>query len=245
VPALPGRDVPVGGVRRIIAERMVGSLREMAQLTLTLECDVTDAVALRRRLAREGGARVGFAELVIKAVAEALRQHPTLNATFAGDHIRLHDEVNIGFAVALNDGLIVPVIRNVDRKPLAALAEEMDNLAKRARAGRLALEETRGGTFTVTVLGVVDSFTPIVNPPEAAILGIGRIVEKPWVHEGQIAVRSLTTLNLTIDHRLIDGAPGASFLRRLRALIERPEWMAEPSSKFNVQSSKGDGDFEP
>jgi pyruvate dehydrogenase E2 component (dihydrolipoamide acetyltransferase) len=224
-PRGPGREVPVAPMRRVIAERMTASLRQMAQLTLTLDCDVTEAVALRRRLARERGARVGFADMVIKAIAEALRQHPTLNTSFEGDHIRLHDQVNIGLAVALNDGLIVPVIREADRKTLAAIAREAEDLARRARAGRLALDETTGGTFTVSILGVVDTFTPIVNPPEAAILGIGRIVEKPWVHESQIAIRSLTTLNLTIDHRLIDGAPGAAFLRRLRALIERPGWM--------------------
>ena len=154
----------------------------------------------------------------------ALRQHPRLNATLAGDTIRLLPDIHIGLAVALDDGLIVPVIRHADQKSLADLARERVRLAERARANPLTTAEVTAGTFTVTNLGAydIDAFTPIVNPPEAAILGVGRIVDKVVIYRGKIGQRSMMGLSLSFDHRLVDGAPAAAFLQNVKQLLEAP-----------------------
>ncbi len=224
--ALPAaRVVPFTGMRRAIAERMTESLQTMAQVTLTTEADVTGLVEFVDRLKPK--VDISYTAVLVKAVAAALRQHPILNSTLVGDEIRLLNEINIGVGVALEDGLIVPVIRNADRLKLAEIDRELKRLAAAARAGTLTVDEVTGGTFTISNLGMygIDAFTPIINPPEAAILGVGRIIEKPAVYRGQVAVRSLMTLSLTFDHRIVDGAPAAAFLQTLAAMLAQPAFI--------------------
>jgi pyruvate dehydrogenase E2 component (dihydrolipoamide acetyltransferase) len=208
---------------------MLESLQSMAQLTLTMEVDMTAAVDLRGALVAawgEAGPRVTYTDMVIKAAALALREHPRVNATLDGDTVRVQADVHVGFAVALDEGLIVPVIRHTDTKPLRTLAAESAELARKAREGGLTPDDLTGGTFNVTSLGMfgVDVFTPIINPPQAAILGVGRIVARPaFVGEGaQVERRSFLTLSLTIDHRLLDGAPAAQYLQSVRRSLEQP-----------------------
>jgi pyruvate dehydrogenase E2 component (dihydrolipoamide acetyltransferase) len=208
-----GDIIPLRGIRKTIAERMMQSLHGSAQLTLTSEADVTAAADLRSHPGR--AAEFTFTDLMIHAAARALRRHPRLNSALDDGAIKLRDEVNIGMAVALEEGLIVPVIRNADRKTLREIAAETRDLSGRAREGKLRLEDVAGGTFTITNLGTygVDAFTPIINRGEAAILGLGRIVERPAIYRGEIARRSMMTLSLTFDHRIVDGAPAAAFLQ--------------------------------
>ena len=207
------RTVPMRGMRRTIAARMQQSLRETAQLTITTEADVTAATELRARLTREFD--FTYTDLLIHAVARALLRHPRMNSRLSEEAILLLNEVNIGIAVALEEGLIVPVVAGADRKSLREIAGATKDLGERARAGQLKLEDVSGGTFSITNLGNfgVDAFTPILNAGETGILGVGRIVEKPVVHRGEIARRSMLTLSLTFDHRVIDGAPAANFLQ--------------------------------
>jgi pyruvate dehydrogenase E2 component (dihydrolipoamide acetyltransferase) len=206
-------SIPMRGMRKTIADRMSQSLRESAQLTITSEADVTAAVELRERLVRQFDFTYG--DLLIQAVARALLRHPRMNARLVQDAIAIMPQVNVGMAVALEDGLIVPVIVDADKKPLREIATITRELGERARTGKLRLEEVSGGTFTITNLGTfgVDAFTPIINTGETGILGVGRIIEKPVIHRGEIARRSMMTLSLTFDHRLIDGAPAAQFLQ--------------------------------
>jgi pyruvate dehydrogenase E2 component (dihydrolipoamide acetyltransferase) len=201
------------GMRKTIADRMAQSLHQSAQLTITTDADVTAAVELRERLVSQFDFTYG--DLLIQAVARALLRHPRMNARLAEDAIVIMPQVNVGMAVALEDGLIVPVIAEADKKSLREIAAATRELGERARAGKLRLEEVSGGTFTITNLGTygVDAFTPIINPGETGILGVGRIIEKPVIHRGEIARRSMMTLSLTFDHRLIDGAPAAQFLQ--------------------------------
>ncbi len=215
--------IPLAGMRATIARRMHESLHTMAQLTLFTEADVTDLVALRARLKDEAG--VTYTDLIVRACALALREHPRLNARLEGDVIRLLPDVHIGIAVALEDGLVVPVIRHADQKDVVALARTRQALVERARQGQLSGEEMSGSTFTVTNLGMydIDGFTPIINPPEVAILGVGRIVEKVVIHQGKVAQRAMMVLSLTFDHRVVDGAPAAAFLQTIKRYLETPD----------------------
>ncbi len=219
----PGeRTIPLAGMRGTIARRMHQSLHTAAQVTLHTEADVTDLVALRQRRSHEG---ITYTDFIVRACALALREHPRLNAVVEEDHIRLVPQVHVGLAVALDEGLVVPVIRDADRLSVEEVAQERQRLVGRARAGRLTAEEMSGSTFTVTNLGPyeVDGFTPIINPPEVAILGVGRIVEKLVVHRGKVAQRSTITLSLTFDHRAVDGAPAAAFLQAVKRRLEAPD----------------------
>jgi pyruvate dehydrogenase E2 component (dihydrolipoamide acetyltransferase) len=193
----------------------------MAQLTLHTAADVTELVAYREQHKAAG---ITYTDLLLRACALALPRHPRLNARLAGDQIHVLPEVHLGLAVALEEGLVVPVIRQALRLSLAELARARARLADRARAGQLTADEMSGSTFTVTNLGMfdIDAFTPIINPPEAAILGVGRIVEKVVIRHGKIAQRAMLTLSLTIDHRLVDGAPAAAFLQEVKYLLEDP-----------------------
>jgi pyruvate dehydrogenase E2 component (dihydrolipoamide acetyltransferase) len=221
-PALAARIIPFAGMRQSIADHMVESLHTTAQLTLTMEVDATELVKLRTQLKADFD--LTFTDLIVKAVAKTLKQHPLLNATLIGNEIHLLEAIHIGIAVALQDGLIVPVLRDADKHTVQEIAQEARRLAQGARDGTLSVDEVTGGTFTVTNLGAsgIDAFTPIINAPEAAILGVGRIAEKP-VFQGDVVVkRSLLVLSLTIDHRIVDGAPGADFLKSLKELLEMP-----------------------
>jgi pyruvate dehydrogenase E2 component (dihydrolipoamide acetyltransferase) len=215
--------IPLTGKRGVIARRMLESLQGMAQLTLSSDANVTALVKQRELLKSQFD--LTYTDLLVKAAALALRKHPRLNARIAGQEIHLLPDVHIGVAVALDDGLIVPVVRNADRKGLKTIAEENRELAERARSGKLGPAEVSGGTFTVTNLGTfgIDSFTPIINPPEAAILGVGRIVERIARRDADLVWQQMMTLSLTFDHRVVDGAPAAAFLQTLRELLERPE----------------------
>jgi pyruvate dehydrogenase E2 component (dihydrolipoamide acetyltransferase) len=213
-------------MRRTIARRMVESLQTAAQLTLMSEADVTELVALRERLREQYD--VSYTDLIVKAAALALAEHPRMNARLVGDELHLVREINIGVAVALEAGLVVPVIRDTQAKGVAAIAEEARALVERARGGKLMEEEMRGGTFTVTNLGAygVDAFTPIINPPEVAILGVGRINEHLVRRGDGMAWRHKMGLSLTFDHRVVDGAPAAAFLQSICGRLEAPEALA-------------------
>ncbi len=216
------RVIPFAGMRQAIAEHMVESLHSMAQLTMMMEVDVTELVKLREQVKAEFD--VTYTDLVVKAVAKALKRHPMLNATLIGDEVHQLDSIHIGVAVALQDGLIVPVVRDADKRTVQEIGREVRRLAQGARDGSLSVDEVTGSTFTITNLGTygIDGFTPIINSPEAAIMGVGRIVERVVVHDDQIARRKMMVLSLTIDHRLIDGATGAEFMRSLKEMIENP-----------------------
>jgi len=232
-PAAPpaGRTIPFKGVRRTIGQRMHESLQTMAQLTITMEVDVTEAGRMCQELSErwqagpDGGVSVTYTHAIVKAAALALAEHPRLNSTLEGDVIRLPDEVNVGVAVALDEGLIVPVVREADRKSLRQIAVEARELSEKARQGTLTVDEVTGGTFTVTTLGMydVDVFTPIVNPPQCAILGVGRVKEVPAFEGDRVVRRSVLNLSLSFDHRVVDGAPAAEFLRRVKYYLEHPD----------------------
>jgi pyruvate dehydrogenase E2 component (dihydrolipoamide acetyltransferase) len=224
----PAQVVPIKGIRQTIATRMLQSLQTTAQVTLTTEVDVTDAMKLREGLARQwtdGG--LSPLHLVIKATARALKEHPRMNAIQKEHEVELVREINVGVAVSLQEGLIVPTIRRADEKHLAAIARESRDLADKARDGKASYDEVTGGTFTITNLGSygIDAFTPIINSSQVGILGVGRVVEKPVVYQGEITKRSMMFLSLTFDHRVIDGAPAAEFLYTVKGYLEDPWWM--------------------
>lgn len=213
------RSIPLRGMRKVIAERMHKSLQSSAQLTITTEVDVTLLVDRRQEVQRQFNAT--YTDFIVQACAHALKQHPRMNAVLDGDAIVFQDHISVGIAVALEEGLIVPVIHNTDKKSLKEIAQETRVLTEKARANKLTLEEVSGGTFTVSNLGMygVDSFTPILNTPQTGILGVGRIVEKPAIYRGEMTKRSMMVLSLTFDHRVIDGAPAGAFLQTVADLL--------------------------
>ncbi|MYF29825.1 MAG: 2-oxo acid dehydrogenase subunit E2 [Gammaproteobacteria bacterium] len=222
-----GSSTPLTGMRRTIAERMHGSLRDTAQLTMDMEVAMDDAVKLRRDLLAEwegDGIRVTYTDLVLAAATKALGRYPAMNSALQANALVRFEAVHIGLAVALEEGLIVPVIKDANSKTLRELASVSADLAKRARDGKLTLADVEGGTFTVTSLGMygVDTFTPILNPPQAGILGVGRIYDGVrWA--GDTAVKAaMMRLSLTWDHRVLDGAPAAEFLAAVRDFLESP-----------------------
>ena len=211
------------GMRKSIASHMKNSLSSTAQLSFFLELDVTDAQQERKSFSKENGTSITMAHILIKACAESLKRHPEFNTVLSDGKIGYYNEINIGFAVAIKGGLIVPVINNAGNKNIHEIIKDSDVLAEKARESKLASEEIGGGTFTISVLGSVDGFTPILNAGQSAILGVGRSVEKPVVKKGEIVVREMMTLSLTVDHQTIDGAAAASFLRRIQQLLTRPQ----------------------
>ena len=222
-------SVPMEGMRKIIADNMLGSLQNSAQLTLVSEADVTACVHIindfKARNKKNKDFRLSMNDMLILAVSKALKKHPRMNATFDGQTITRHGEVHMGVAVALPEGLMVPVLHHADRLPLLEIAREARLLAGRARKGELTPDDMSGGTFTITNMAhsVVDFFTPILKPGETGILGVGRVVEKPVIREGAVVARSMMGLSLTFDHRVEDGAPAAEFLKTL------VEYLAEPA----------------
>ena len=204
------------GMRGSIARHMKESLSSTAQLSFFLEIDVTEAQKLRREL------NVGLPILLIKASAEAIKRVPKINSVTQNNQVSYFDQIDIGFAVALDDGLIVPVIRSVQEMNVIDISSNVVTLTKMSREGNLSTDDVVGGTFTISVLGVVDGFTPILNSGQSALLGIGRSVEKPVVKNKEITIREMMTVSLTVDHQVIDGAVAAAFLRRFQQLIERP-----------------------
>jgi len=218
-----------GPIQRLTAQRMAESFTSAPHFYLTIEAKATKLVELRERLHPIIEERVGvhltFTDILIALVAKVLKDHPLANASWEEGRIRIWKEINIGLATAVKEGLIVPVIERADEKRLAQIAKERKELADKASEGRLSLEELEGGTFTLTNLGMfgVDEFGAIINPPQSAILAVGRIAERPVVEEGLVAARPTIRLTLSVDHRVWDGAQGARFLSKLKALIEQPE----------------------
>ncbi len=208
--------IPLTGIRKTAAERVAVSAREAPHSTITMEVDMTNAAQLREKL------KVSYTDILVKAVAKALTEHPIMNSTLDEDEIRIFAAVNIGVAVATDKGLIVPVIPNADKKPIEEITPMLEKLVDKAKRGTLSKEELTGGTFTITNLGMygVDVFTPIINPPETAILGVGRVAERPTVSKGEIVAKPVMKLSLSFDHRVVDGAPAARFLQTMKAILE-------------------------
>jgi pyruvate dehydrogenase E2 component (dihydrolipoamide acetyltransferase) len=222
-PAAP-KGLPLSGLRGIIAERLSAGWRERPQVTLTTEADATNLVSAREQMLAETGVKIAYDAFIVKGVARALAEHPALNARLGPAGIELLAEINVGVAIDTERGLLVPVVRDAPQLSLRAVQAQLQDLAERARAGRSLPDDLAGGTFTITNLGMyeIDAFTPIINPPECAILGVGRIVARPVGVNGQVVLRDMLALSLSFDHRLVDGAPAARFLQRLKQWIERP-----------------------
>jgi pyruvate dehydrogenase E2 component (dihydrolipoamide acetyltransferase) len=220
---VPGPQFPFSGIRALIAERMVAGHTRAAPVTLTSEADATALVELRQKLAADGVA-VSYNDTFLTILAKALAENPRLNASLHADSIKLWPQIDIAVAVDTERGLLAPVVRGVDRKGLAQLAAETASLAERARAGKCTPDELTGSTFTLTNLGMfgIDAFTPIINLPECAILGVGRIKTQPVWAGDHVEPREMVWLSLTFDHRLVDGGPAARFLQRVAQLVEKP-----------------------
>jgi pyruvate dehydrogenase E2 component (dihydrolipoamide acetyltransferase) len=230
----PASAVPLAGIRAVTARHMHSSHQTTAPVTLTTEVDATAFVGMReqvrRRLAKELGFDIGYNDLLIKVVAQALTKFPYMNSRLEEDTITTLTEIHVALAVDSERGLLVPVIRDADKKTLVDVAQEVRTLVKRARAGSALPDDLSGSTFTITNLGMyeVDCFTPIINLPEVAILGVGRIRERPAVIGGEIGIRNTMWLSMTFDHRIVDGAPAARFLQYLKDLVESPHsWLLE------------------
>jgi pyruvate dehydrogenase E2 component (dihydrolipoamide acetyltransferase) len=207
---------------------MYASLQNTAQLSVFTEVDVTEMVRFRdlvmEEYKRDKTVKVSFNDIIILATSRALKRFPMMNSALVDDEILLHESVNMGIAVSLPEGLIVPVLRDADRKGLIQIAREARELAEKAREGTLGVDEVTGGTFTisnVSMLGM-DGFTPILRPPETGILGVGRVQEKPIVRDGEITIGSMMFLSLTFDHRVLDGAPAMEFLRTVARNLQHP-----------------------
>jgi len=226
--AAPVRSIPLSGMRRAVAQNMHASLHNTAQLTTFVEVDVTEMVRFRDKIREEykndPSVKVSFNDIIVMATSRVLKRFPIMNSTLVGEEILLHDAVHMGVAVALPDGLIVPVLRNADKKGLLQIAREVRELARKARESALTVEEVTGGTFTITNVSMfeVDGFTPILKPPETGILGVGRTKDKPAVYNGAIAIRTMMFLSLTFDHQVADGAPASDFLQTLARHLENP-----------------------
>lgn len=222
---LPAEEQPLNTMRTAIAQRMTLSKTTVPHFYLTVEVDMDKAVALRQEInAAQEVVKISFTDMIVKAVAVTLPAHPRINGSFAGDKFILHRQIDIGLAVALEDGLITPVIRHCEQKNLLQIAQESRLLAEKAKNRKLTPEEYTGATFTISNLGMygIEEFSAIINPPEAAILAVSAIMEKPVVKEGQIVVGRRMKLTLSCDHRIIDGATGAMFLRDLVNNLENP-----------------------
>ncbi|MDP7262198.1 MAG: dihydrolipoamide acetyltransferase family protein [Dehalococcoidia bacterium] len=233
--SLPESAVPVkevvklAGLRGTIARRMSESAA-IPRVTLSTTADVTDAIAFQRELVgewREHRIRPQYQDLVIAAVAKALKEMPIANAHLVGDEVRIFDEVNVGVAMAIPEGLLVPVIKNADQKSLLDIALEVRDLAKKVKSNTLSIDEMTNGTFSITNLSSynIEMFDPLLNPPEIGILGVGTVDKQPAVVDGEVAVRSIANLNLAFDHRAWDGAPAAEFVRSVAKLLSNPKWM--------------------
>ncbi|GAA0335098.1 dihydrolipoamide acetyltransferase [Oceanobacillus oncorhynchi subsp. oncorhynchi] len=222
------KSYPFKGMRKIIADRMTESANSGPHVTLDVEIDVTEVVSLRKKLLpvieEAEGLRVSYNDILIKATAAALKKHPNINAELRGDKIIHHIDVHIGMAVAVDGGLLVPVIRHADQKGLARIARDAKSIGNKARENKLLQDDLAGSTFTISNLGMfaVDHFNPIINRPNSAILGVGRIQKKPAVFSDEIQIRSMMGLSLSFDHRIIDGAPAAAFITELKDLLENP-----------------------
>jgi len=208
--------VPLTGIRKTTAERLTLSAKTAPHSAIVMELDMTNASEFQRET------QFSYTEMLIKAVAKALLDHRLLNATLEGEQIKVFEDINVGVAVTTENGLVVPVIRNADKKSLSEISSVLKELVEKARQGKLTREDLTAGTFTITNLGMygVDVFFPIINPPETAILGVGRVVDKPVAVDGQVTIKPLMQLSLVYDHRIVDGAPAARFLQTVKQVLE-------------------------
>jgi pyruvate dehydrogenase E2 component (dihydrolipoamide acetyltransferase) len=217
-------DMPVTQMRKVIAKRLGESLFTAPHFYLTMEIDMDTAIAARTSINADGGVKISFNDFVLKACAVALRKHPMINSSWMGDKIVIHQDINIGVAVAVQDGLLVPVINNADQKSLSFINQEVKVLAGKAKEKKLQPAEMSGNTFTISNLGMFDieEFTAIINPPDACILAVGSIVQKPVVKNDSIVIGNTMKVTMSCDHRVVDGATGAQFLQTLKSVLENP-----------------------
>jgi pyruvate dehydrogenase E2 component (dihydrolipoamide acetyltransferase) len=221
----PYTEKPHSGMRRVIARRLSESKQTIPHYYMAVDCVIDDLLKIRASLnAKADGYRISVNDFVIRAAALALRQVPAANASWSDEAILLWDRVDIAVAVALDDGLITPIVKSADQKGLAQIAQEAKDLAERARAGKLKLEEFQGGTFSISNLGMygIREFAAVINPPQGGILAVGTGQQRPVVRDGQLAVATVMTCTLSADHRVVDGAVGAQFLGAFRKLVEDP-----------------------
>jgi len=231
-PRVPlGKVIPFSGLRKAVADNLSKSAATVVPVTLTTSVDMTEAMKLRAQVKpvyeKRYGVKLGYTDIIVKAAAKAVEDYPIMNSSLIGAEIRVHDSVDISVAIAVEGGLLAPPVHDTNLKPLWAISGEIRDMAGRAREGKLKPSEMTGGTFTVTSLGNwgVEQFTPVINPPQVAILGVCAIKPQPVVVDGQVQVRSMMNLCLTFDHRVVDGAPAAEFLAHLKEMLENPYLM--------------------
>jgi len=217
-------DQPLSQMRKIIAQRLSDSMFTAPHFYLKMTVNMDNAMDARKAMIEATGTKISFNDIIIKAVAASLRKHPAVNSSWMGDFIRQNKHIHIGTAVAMEDGLIVPVIKFADQKTITQIADEAKSLAEKARTKKLQPPEFTGNTFTISNLGMmdIDEFTAIINPPDACILAVGKIAATPVVKDGQIVVSNLLKLTLSCDHRVVDGSVGAQFLKTLKFYLENP-----------------------
>lgn len=227
----PAQEIKVSGIRKVIADRMHDSLQQTAQLTMNMKVDVTELIALQKQTAETVQNRyenkLTMTDFIARAVVLSLQQHPQMNSAYINETIHLFQHVHLGMAVAIDKGLVVPVIRHSEKCSIIELSSSIKTLAKKAREGQLSSEEMQGSTFTISNLGSygVEHFTPILNPPESGILGVGAVYDTPVFKGETIVKRSILPLSLTFDHRVLDGAPAAAFLQTVKQFLEEPVTM--------------------
>ncbi len=223
-PSSGATDEPLTQMRKIIARKLSESLFTAPHFYLTAEINMGKVMASRKQINDSNGIKISINDFVVKASALALKKHPNINAAWMGDFIRINHDVNIGVAVAVEDGLMVPVVQHADQKSLLTLNTEIKSLATKAKEKKIVPQEMQGNTFTISNLGMydIDEFTAIINPPDACILAVGSIIEKPIVIDGQIVVGNMMKVTLSCDHRVVDGASGAQFLMTLKSLLQEP-----------------------
>lgn len=221
---VPFSDLSLSSMRKTIAKRLTESKQNAPHYYLMLDIDMDLLAAERQKINTSQGLKISFNDFVVKAVAMALKAHPEVNSSFLGDKIRTHHQVNIGVAVAVEEGLLVPVIRDADQKSLSAISQEVKNFATKAKEKKLQPKDWEGSTFTISNLGMmgIESFTSIINSPDGAILSVGAILKKPVVKNDQIVVGQIMKVTLACDHRVIDGAQGAAFLQTFKNYLEQP-----------------------
>lgn len=222
------RQIKAVGIRKIIAERMTESWHVSPRVVYTLSVDMSKALAIIESLnseIEEKGLKISVNHILMKLCADAMREYELVNSSFEDDTITIHDQINIGLAVAVDNGLVVPNIKNVDNKDLDTVAKETNDAVGRARKNRITMDDITGGTFTVTNLGMmgIESFSPIINQPEVAILGVNKIIDTPVCLDGEIVARPMMNLNFVADHRVIDGAYAAKYISRVKELLETLE----------------------
>ena len=220
-------DTPVSQMRKVIASRLSESKNNAPHFYVTMDIDMDNAIAARKAMNASGEVKISFNDLVVKACALALKKHPVINSSWMGDFIRTNQHVHIGVAVAIEDGLLVPVLRHADQMPLAAISANVKDLAGRAKDKKLQPSDWEGNTFTISNLGMfgVEQFTAIVNPPDAGILAVGGIKQVPVVKDGQVVPGNVMKVTLSLDHRAADGAGGAAFLQSVKGFLENPVTM--------------------